>query len=564
MESSKNTVSRRSFLTGAAALSAGIVAAGLGGCAPKAASSKAVAASTTDSTNWYGSAADESSFKISREIETDVLICGCGHAGMTAALVASGQGMKTLVIEKTSTYGIFRTFPGAVNCQIQKDAGVVIDGKELSNEIVRYASGRCNQGIINLWIDESAEWFDWLQKLVEPEGVTFSVESDVGDGYHGVYKAWPTSLVEHIPEDKADHSAATPSMGPVLVDIAKRNGTEFMYNTSLVQFSRSGSKVTGVIAQDNDGNYIKITAKKGTLLCTGGYEGSADLMKTLNPAASSTVTCAQYMMQNTGDGLKAGMWAGGVKDDIATAMLFDRGGIAPGSEAGFPVQGSLFWMGSQPFLKVDLNGKRIGNEDVPYDSMISSASQRKGNLWCSIWDANYVEQIKQFHTLCCSRIDPSPTPNAWSFTFEAIAGMNEGLKKQGIIFECDTLEELADKLQIPRDTFVATVKKYNEMCAAGVDTQFGKASKDMLPLSAPPYCGCRLGSALLCTIDGLAIDTDCHLVDQDGQAIEGLWAAGNVTGGFFSDNYPELIPGVASGRTATEARHAVLNMLGMK
>ena len=75
MESSKNTVSRRSFLTGAAALSAGIVAAGLGGCAPKAASSKAVAASTTDSTNWYGSAADESSFKISREIETDVLIC---------------------------------------------------------------------------------------------------------------------------------------------------------------------------------------------------------------------------------------------------------------------------------------------------------------------------------------------------------------------------------------------------------------------------------------------------------------------------------------------------------
>jgi hypothetical protein len=321
--------------------------------------------------------------------------------------------------------------------------------------------------------------------------------------------------------------------------------------------------VTGCIAQTKDG-YVRIAASKGTLLCTGGYEGSADLMQTLNPAASSTVTCAQYMLQNTGDGIKAGIWAGGVKDPNPTAMLFDRGAIAPGEETGFPVMGQLFWMGSQPFLKVNTQGKRIGNEDVPYDNMINSASINKDHLWCSIWDANYKDQIKQFHTLCCSRIDPSPTPDAWSFTYDAIEGMNEGLKQQGIIFQCDTLEELAQKLEIPVETFVQTVKDYNAMCEAGEDTQFGKASKDMLPLTTPPYCGCRVGSALLCTLDGLRIDADCHVLTEAGEPIEGLWAAGNCTGGFFSDTYPELIPGVACGRTATEARHAILNMLGLK
>lgn len=556
-------VTRRSFLTGAAAFGAAAAAIGFAGCAPKQKSAEAggaVAAASAEP--WYGSPADEASFSIAREIETDILICGCGQAGMTAALSASGAGVKTLVIEKAGSYGVFRTFPGAVDCALQKSAGVEIDKQELGNELVRYANGRCNQSLINMWLNESGEWFDWLCDQVASEGVYMTVESDVGEGSHGAYKAWPTTLVEHIPEDKTDHSAATPSMGPVLVERALKQGAEFLYETELVQFVKEGGKVTGCIARSGDG-YVKISASKGTLLCTGGYEGNAELMELLNPTASSTVTCAQYMPQNTGEGMKAGIWAGGVKDPEPTAMLFDRGGIAPEGEPGFPVQGSLFWMGSQPFLKVDLQGKRIGNEDVPYDSMIASAGVRKGGLWCSIWDADYVEHIKRFHTLGCSRIDPSPTPDGWSFTFEAIADMNEGLKQQGIIFECDTLEELARRLQIPAEAFKATVERYNALCEAGADTQFGKAAKDMIALTTPPFYGCRVGSALLCTLDGLRIDADCRVVSADDEPIEGLWAAGNCTGGFFSGNYPELVPGVASGRTAVQARHAVRNMLGL-
>lgn len=294
----------------------------------------------------------------------------------------------------------------------------------------------------------------------------------------------------------------------------------------------------------------------------GSYEFSMDTNLGSLGRAATTGWILPY--QNTGEGMMAGIWAGGVKDENVTSMLFDRGGIAPGAETGFPEQGSLFWMGSQPFLKVDLTGKRIGNENVPYDSMIASASTRKGNLWCSIWDANYMQNVEVFHTLGCSRILPSPTPRAYSFGPENIIGMNMGLQEAGIIFQCNTLEELAEKLGIPSDTFTETVESYNQLCDTGGDTQLGKDAKDMIALATPPYSGCRVGSALLCTLDGLLIDENCHVLDENEQIIEGLWAAGNVSGGFFAGCYPDLVPGVACGRSATEARHAVLNMMGIK
>lgn len=560
----KSSLTRRSFLTGAALFGAGIAATGLAGCSPKVTDGTAIAEDIEDVSTgpWYGAAADESSFKISEEIETEILICGAGHGGMTAAMVAGENGVKTIVIEKGSEHGIFRSFPGAVNAQVQKDAGLEIDGVALANDLMRYASGRADQALINLWINESGECYDWLSETLAKRGITLTAETDVGTGYHGVYQCWPTQLVEHIPDEWADLACATPNMAPGLISIAEEDGVEFKYNHSLVQFCKDGDRVDAAIVKDADGIYTKIKASKGILLATGGYEGNSSLFEKLNPQSASTVTCCQYMPQNTGEGLEAGIWAGGVKDEHATCMLFDRGGIAPGKSAGLPAQGELFWMGSQPFLKNDVQGKRIANEDAPYDNMINAASLRKEHVWCSLWDANYTEQIKQFHTISCSRIDPSPTPGGWSFTYEAIAGMNEGLKHEGIIFEADTIEELAEKLEVPADTLVETVRQYNEMAAAGKDTVFGKDSKDLFPLDTPPYCGARVGSALLCTLDGLGINTDCQLTDENEEPIPGLWAAGNVTGGFFADNYPELIPGCASGRTSTEARHAILNMLG--
>jgi len=145
---------------------------------------------------------------------------------------------------------------------------------------------------------------------------------------------------------------------------------------------------------------------------------------------------------------------------------------------------------------------------------------------------------------------------------EVIAGMLAELQDNGMVVQADTLEELAEKLQLPAENFVATIERYNELAAAGHDEDFGKPEKDLIALTTPPSFGCTSGAWMLCTLDGLIIKTDAQVLDANNEAIEGLYATGNASGAFFAHNYPELFVGVASGRGATMARHGVLHALG--
>ena len=74
----------------------------------------------------------------------------------------------------------------------------------------------------------------------------------------------------------------------------------------------------------------------------------------------------------------------------------------------------------------------------------------------------------------------------------------------------------------------------------------------MLPIKQATFYGCRQGASLLCTLDGLRINTKMQVLDKNGEVIDGLYAAGDCSGGFFAHNYPEYIVGVAVGRTLTE------------
>ena len=101
------------------------------------------------------------------------------------------------------------------------------------------------------------------------------------------------------------------------------------------------------------------------------------------------------------------------------------------------------------------------------------------------------------------------------------------------------------------------------MAKLGEDKDFGKPAKDMLALKKAPYYGVTYGGWLLTTMDGLRINENIQVIDKNGNAIEGLYAAGDVAGGFFANNfYPELVVGVAVGKSMTFARHAVLHMTG--
>ncbi|MDR1088290.1 MAG: FAD-binding protein [Coriobacteriales bacterium] len=346
-------------------------------------------------------------------------------------------------------------------------------------------------------------------------------------------------------------------------------GVAVDYNTPMLQLVQDESgKVTGAYAEAADGGYVKYNASKAVILATGGYESDHELLELLNPESAAICGYNMAWPTCTGDGIKAGIWAGGMKDDIPTLMTFGRAPVAPEGRFGYPYEGMTSWMGDQPFLKVNMNGERVCCETSPYDYPLHIAAQQPQAKLATIWDANDHDQIVAYHTIGCSRINPSTTvdaqgvPTGEGMGFEASDMMIEAAVEAGVLQRADTIEELAEKMLMPPAALKATVERYNELAAKGVDEDFGKPAKDLLPLNTPPYTAGYFGGHVLCTLDGLKISPHMQVLDGEKQPIEGLYAVGNCSGSMYAATYPELFIGNANGRTIAQARHAVLHMLG--
>ena len=557
---------------------------------------KNVEKSSETNNPWYGFEPEIPEESIAETIETEVLICGAGNAGMVAGIVAGKLGSKTLIIETNKSVGYIKPYMGAIDTKVQKAAGdkAKVDKEEVIQELLRYGTkytdekkiygpdykrslyqgaNEVDEKLIRLWADESGPTFDFLAEEFSKYGIKHVSEHDIGDGYHGIFKAYPVHTKFLVPFLKGGPMAVVHAGVYVLDRFFKKavedNGAKFMFNTTMVKLVKVQSRIVGIIARRKDGTYIRINASKGVLLSTGGYTADQELFTKLNPEATAVSTLRFEQKGNLGIGIKAGIWAGGEKDKYPAAMLFDRGPARPGGKAGAPIRkgGSLesFFFGSQPFLKVNMEGKRYCNESVPYDIILHPLQDQKNGVACMIWDANYWKHVKQFNTIGCSRQIPSKTKPK---TFEGMgllmtSVMNLMMRQKGYLKKARTIEGLARKLKLPVEEFRATIDRYNEMAKVGVDEDFGKPGKDLLPLNKPPYFGITNSGWLITSMDGLRINENTQVLDKSGNPIEGLYAAGDVAGGFFANNlYPELVVGVAVGKTMTFARHAILHMTG--
>ncbi len=223
--------------------------------------------------------------------------------------------------------------------------------------------------------------------------------------------------------------------------------------------------------------------------------------------------------------------------------------IAKKGDSGF------FWIGSQPWLKVNADGKRFFNESGTYENILHADEYQKGHCHYTLFDANWPEQTKQFKMHGCSRVHPfenGADPNIlWSVFAEK---MLPGLIEKGFVVKADTIEELARKLGLPEKTLKATVERYNTLAQNGKDEDYGKEPHRLAALTKAPFYGAKNTGYILCTMDGIRIDTTMNAIDTDGNPIPGLYVIGNDSGGFFANTYPNLATGVACGRTVTFGR----------
>lgn len=322
-------------------------------------------------------------------------------------------------------------------------------------------------------------------------------------------------------------------------------------------------KVIGLYAKDRDGNYYRYNCSKGVILCAGDYIGNPEMCWALlnegmewaerNGATADSWTAAGG---RNGAGHKMACWVGGMIEPTP------RGWMGIGGGASGP------W-GSAPMLQLNGRGKRFMNEAAMSQVQATCLRQPAG-LSCYITDANWRETLKaapldhgapnfgmqDYWDKMEADMDAAVPGQSNTVT---IANLAERTMMPGSVFCANTLEELADLLgykDAAKQNFLDEVAHYNELCKAGVDSDFGKDAKYMIPVETAPFYGgtgsfSHGANPMMVTMSGLVTDETQNVVDHDWHPIEGLYAAGNCLGGRYGFGYSTPFAGNSVGMALT-------------
>jgi hypothetical protein len=141
----------------------------------------------------------------------------------------------------------------------------------------------------------------------------------------------------------------------------------------------------------------------------------------------------------------------------------------------------------------------------------------------------------------------------------SVRGAMVAERNASTVYGANTIEELAGYLGYTGDfvkTFVESIKRYNELCRAGVDNDYGKDAKAMIPVDEPPFYGCkgRGRGAMrpsMVTLSGIITDDKLRAINKEGQIIKGLFLAGNTVGGRYGPGYSTPFAGNSIGMALT-------------
>jgi fumarate reductase flavoprotein subunit len=548
-DENKIGLNRRDFIKGAIVSTAAITGAGiLSSCAPKtqtpienpieptkgATAESTIESATTNVPCEIDPLAPPSPITdIKETITTDVVVVGAGCSGVSAALTACEMGLKTVVLQKNTAFMSHGWAFGAIGAKIQKDAGQDIDLNESLDQFKTYSGNKVDMQIVKLWAENSGEVLDWIIEKTDKAGLKASFPytphqaGSFGTGYSTAI-FYPGGVIAAL---------------KILVDEAVAKGVDFHYNTPGEQLVKdSNGKVTGVIAKNADGNYVQFNANKGVILCTGDYGNNPEMVAKYSSWVKD-IGNAYKPEDNTGDGHKMAVWAGAVMDTLPHAhMTHYDPSVLPEGDAAYS---------AIPWLWINKYGNRFENEEMIYQFIGNGDLQQPDKFHWQIFDSKFVEELPQMgaglgRTVFAITID---NPEA------AVA---DGVKR-GAILQADTLDKLAEMMAVPAENFMNTVNRYNDIVKQGDDADYGKPKERLTSLEKAPFYAAKRVPGVLTILGGVKVNTKLQVLDKDKNVIPGLYAAGNVSGGFFANDYPLTFGAVSCGRAVTFGRLAAKN-----
>ena len=459
----------------------------------------------------------------------DVIVCGAGFSGITAALSAAEQNLSVIILEKGRDFAARGLHIGVSDSRLMRERGVSNDIDEVRREFIRISTYRADEDVLQNYLNRSGEAMDWLLDKTDAAGIAASLNT-------GYYRGWSYREFPGTHQFEGGVYAVV----KLMLDLAQAKGVEVLYNTPALQLEKENGRVTAVIANGTEG-YARFRARKGVVLATGDISGNKEMTADLAPEGLH-VNDDLYTPKgrNTGDGHRMGVWAGGRLQDTPFPCMTHT--MAFG--------GHMFF-----FLSVNQSGRRYMNEDAsPQNRSCYTWNQDPEHPWgYAIMDAKWREEVADsmaygggmFWDWVLRDID---TPFS---TEMAERGLNKEIEEGKVSWQADTLEELAEKIGVPEDVFLATVERYNQLVYKGHDDDYGKRRELMTAVCKPPYYAIKFGPSLLTIPGGLLIDTKLRVLDEKKKPVPGLYAVGNASGSIYAVDYPLSIPGNGLGRCLT-------------
>ncbi len=521
-------MNRRSFLKGAGAFTGVVALSALAGCGDGTVSS---------STNTADG--EDESIKPIGTYTTDVCIMGAGISGLSATVQARQNGLSVVLLEKSGgtggggrgTEGVF-----AVGSKMQEGLEIAIEPSAVISREMSYHHNRTD-GI--RWLDlikASGDNISWLKE----NGVEFT---GVVDNYHGG-------------EFETFHwfgtSRAAKSYAPPMTAKAEELGATILLNTAGEKLIMADGVTTGIYAKRADGQYIQVNAR-AVIFAGGGFANNDEYLA--KGHFSDVENVKRFLYGYNGDGLRMATEVGGTDalDRFSGLFQLTVSG-APGGEYGTFGSGDGLVVGSHSGnnIWVQETGERYCAEnsgDENWMALITPTQVHKE--FFSIFDRSaFNENVKNIafpantYDESMAEIDERFTTNPYKDAFTA-----------------NTIDELAKQVaatfpEIEADTLVKTIDHYNEMCAAGDDSDFGKPAKYMVAMTEPPFYCIRQIQACMVTFGGIRVNRRFECIDSDWNSIPGLYAVGVDSADIWPNVYTINVPGGTNANNVNSGRGA--------
>ena len=515
--------------------------------------------------------------RITASYEADIVVVGLGYAGGAALRAAAEGGASVIGIElmPEERYRSFGRDIGHINSQFLASRGVPgVDPIDLFNEWMKRAGGRANPRLVMQYCRNCGEAFDWYTEMYGTEGlkdlhVAFWPEGGerhkaaaaAGDPSVNGYSFWVGTA--QFPDPMCWPGSPTlQDCAKANLDLAREKGARVFYGHSAEQMVMDGDRATGVIAGTKAGEYIRCLAKKAVVLAAGDFSGNREMLEELCCDIADLLAPGDRLPPSfgrKGRGHQLGVWAGG--------RLEARPLPAMGGNTVTPMGPCTFGA-----LWLDRDGRRWCNEVFGGTEIAGFPGNQmpRGEMFC-VFDEHFPENELQWATPSHGGFDaniPNTIDMIRSLAARSHASSDGRLEavlappmnKPVPVFCGRTPEELVKNAGLKgtlAENIIASIRRYNELCAAGRDEDFGRDPRLLDPLTDMLFLQ-RVSSMpigqMLVSVGGLVTDEHQQVLNDSYERIDGLYATGNCCGRRFGPQYSSPIPGVSIGIAITLGR----------